>query len=67
MRLVCRSEPLLLMAQELTDDKNLYKKRHLRKRFPSAKALLARNRNPLRQKTFVFCRFRSSCLPYGLA
>ena len=39
----------------------------IRKRFPSAKALPARNRNPLRQKTFVFCRFRSSCLPYGLA
>ena len=48
-------------------DKKLYKKRHLRKRFPSAKALLARNRNPLRQKTFVFCRFRSSCLSYELA
>ena len=49
-------------------DKNLYKKRHLvEKRFPSAKALPARNRNPLRQKTFVFCRFRSSCLRYGLA
>ena len=48
-------------------DKNLYKKRHLRKRFPSAKALPARNRNPLRQKTFAFCRFRSACLPYELA
>ena len=33
-----------------------------RKRLPSTKAFLARNRNPLCQKTFVFCRLRSSRL-----
>ena len=38
-----------------------------RKYIPSAKSLLARNRNPLCQKTFVFCRLRSSRLCHGLA
>ena len=49
-------------------DEKLYKKRHLvEKRISSAKTLLARNRNPLCQKSFIFYRLCSPRLCYGMA